>query len=305
MNPPRVSVVLPTRDRAPILCRAIESVLNQSFGDLELIVVDDGSTDNTASVLASFDDPRLVYLRLGDHSGAAAARNAGIRQARGSYVAFQDSDDEWLPDKLARQLELLEAPGSRLAGVGGRYSIDAGPFSGQIDAPRLERGQDYEADLLEGPCCITPLWVIRREILDELELFDERMPCLEDWDLMLRLSNLAPIRAVADNVLIKRGAADSLGADIERRAPAMEALLQRHGRRFLAYPHRHASYCLELAYLCLARRQRLRALRYTARSLRRRGATPRMLRAFLLACARARGSRRPPWPIPGLAADTE
>ncbi len=302
---PRVTVVLPAHNRASTLPRAIRSVLDQTYADLELIVVDDGSTDATADVLGRITDPRLRCLRLMPRRGAAAARNAGIAVARGELVAFQDSDDEWLPRKLELQLALLAASPHELGGVGGRYRIDVPGATGEVVAPALETGGDYERELLEGPCLITPLWMIRRSLLEELGGFDERMPCLEDWDLMLRLSRRSRLSAVDEPVLIKHGAPDTLGADPDRRGPAMQALLERHGTRFLAVPERHGRFCLELAELCFRRGQAPHAVRYALRSLRRRGASPSAVLALfgraLAARVRERLSEPRPAPAPGSA----
>src|SRR5215218_7102231 len=97
MTEPAVSVVIPTYNRAPLLGRSIRSVLAQCYEDFEVIVVDDGSTDDTAEVVAGFRDARVSYVRLARNTGAGAARNVGIRLARGGFLAFQDSDDEWMP----------------------------------------------------------------------------------------------------------------------------------------------------------------------------------------------------------------
>ena len=91
-----------------MIARSIESVLSQTFQDFEIIVVDDGSTDNTEEVVNSFNDERIRYVRHEQNKGEAAARNTGIKLARGDYIASQDSDDEWLPEKLARQIEVFE-----------------------------------------------------------------------------------------------------------------------------------------------------------------------------------------------------
>jgi glycosyltransferase involved in cell wall biosynthesis len=107
MDAPQVSVVLPTRDRAAVVGRAVASVLAQTFSDSELIVVDDGSTDNTIDVIRSFADPRLRVVRLTESGGPSRARNEGVRVSRGTLVAFLDSDDEWLPGKLDRQVTLI------------------------------------------------------------------------------------------------------------------------------------------------------------------------------------------------------
>jgi hypothetical protein len=218
-------------------------------------------------------------------------------------VAFQDSDDVWLPEKLALQLAVFEDHAPAVGAVGGRWVAGDGNGAAEIAAPALETGADYEAELLAGHPLITPVWMIRRQLLEELGLFDERMPCLEDWDLMLRLSLRTAMRAVPATVLVKYGAPDSLGADFGRRAVAMEELLERHEERFLASPRRHASYCLELAYLCVLCGRWRRALRYAVRSLRRRGASPAQLLLFFNASIQARVLHRSAWPVPGLAGD--
>jgi glycosyltransferase involved in cell wall biosynthesis len=105
---PTVSVITPTYNHAEELPRAINSVLAQTFEDFEYIVVDDASTDDTESVVDSYDDERILYIRHEENMGGSAARNTGIEQARGRYIAFLDADDEWLPEKLAAQVECLE-----------------------------------------------------------------------------------------------------------------------------------------------------------------------------------------------------
>src|ERR1043166_1854397 len=113
---PLVSVVLPTYNRAHTLARAVRSVLAQSHRHLEIVVVDDGSTDATVALVQklALEDPRVRLVQQANR-GPAAARNTGVRQARGEFVAFQDSDDEWLVEKLERQLAALErSPGSAM-----------------------------------------------------------------------------------------------------------------------------------------------------------------------------------------------
>jgi len=114
---PAVSVIMPTRNRAELLKRSIASIRAQTFADFELIVINDGSTDHTAEVLAAVGDPRLRVIHNALGGGAAAARNAGIAAARGEFLAFLDADDEWLPDKLAQQVKILAShPGMVLIG---------------------------------------------------------------------------------------------------------------------------------------------------------------------------------------------
>ncbi len=108
LDSPLVSVVIPTFNRAALVGRAIRSVLAGTVADIEVLVIDDGSTDDTADVVAAIGDPRVKFIRQ-ENAGANAARNCGIEAARGRFVAFQDSDDEWLPQRLAAQLAILDA----------------------------------------------------------------------------------------------------------------------------------------------------------------------------------------------------
>jgi len=105
---PIVSIILPTRNRCHLIRGAVESVLNQTFSDIEVIIVDDGSTDKTAQVVTNLNDRRIRYERLNESRGAPVARNIGISLAKGEYIAFQDSDDEWLPQKLEKQMQAFE-----------------------------------------------------------------------------------------------------------------------------------------------------------------------------------------------------
>lgn len=107
-NKPTVSIIIPTYNRRQSIGRFIKSVLNQTYRDFELIIVDDGSTDNTRELVAGFNNERIRYVRHEENKGEAAARNTGIKAARGEYIASHDSDDEWLHEKLAKQIRAFE-----------------------------------------------------------------------------------------------------------------------------------------------------------------------------------------------------
>jgi glycosyltransferase involved in cell wall biosynthesis len=110
----KVSVIIPTRNRAELLTRALNSALRQTYPYFEIIIIDDASEDNTAAIVQNFKDERLRYILLKKNMGAAAARNTGIEQAGGEYVAFLDSDDQWHPEKLAHQVGAMESLSSRV-----------------------------------------------------------------------------------------------------------------------------------------------------------------------------------------------
>jgi glycosyltransferase involved in cell wall biosynthesis len=190
---PCVSVVIPTYNRAPLLGRSLRSVLGQSYVDFEVIVVDDGSTDGTGGVVASFGDPRVRYVALARNAGAGAARNVGIGLARGKFLAFQDSDDEWLPSKLAKQ---MSAFGRGPAGLGVVYSdmqrVWGDGSETYLAAPDVLPGRLVGGRARFYQVCDLGIQsaVIRREWLDAAGHFNEELPALEDLEMFIRLSRL-------------------------------------------------------------------------------------------------------------------
>jgi glycosyltransferase involved in cell wall biosynthesis len=184
-----VSVILPTYNRATLLSRSIGSVLVQTFEDFELIVVDDGSGDDTADVVKAIGDPRVRYVPLGRNRGLSAARNAGLAEARGEFLAFQDSDDEWHPEKLERQLQTFRSHPEAAVVYGDmlRRLVDGQLM--YLRSPDIVRGR------LVNPA--TRFWqtymlamqpaLVRRTCVRE-EQFDESFALFEDLDLHLRLA---------------------------------------------------------------------------------------------------------------------
>jgi len=200
---PRVSVIIPTFNRAAWVAEAVASVVAQSFRDFELIVVDDGSTDTTLEALVRWED-KIQVLRRARRRGVSAARNLGVAAARGEWLAFLDSDDLWLPDKLARQLEYLkENPGLRLCQteeVWVRNGVRVNPpethlkVGGEIFLPSLSR------------CLVSPsAAMMQRKLFEELGGFDEDLPAAEDYDLWLRVAWRHPVGLVPEALVIKRG----------------------------------------------------------------------------------------------------
>jgi len=187
---PRVSVVVPTHNRAEFLPRAIGSILAQTFSNFELLVVDDGSTDRTADVVRGFNDPRIRLLHLGGRCGAGRARNVGIEASRGEWVAFLDSDDEWLPLKLELQMARVgqsDVPNAEVVYCE-RYQ-DYGPAKRiSPSLPSLPEG-DILDDFFKSPIpTTTSVFMVRRSSLLEIGGFDESLPSYQDLDLWLRLA---------------------------------------------------------------------------------------------------------------------
>ncbi len=200
-----VSVIIPTYNRSDWVCEAIDSVLGQTVSPLEIIVVDDGSTDETLDRLCLYRD-RITVLKQ-PNRGVSAARNLGINRSRGRYIALLDSDDLWEKGKLACQRDFFRKNPDALICQTGEIWIRRGKrvnpmkkhakLSGMIFGPSLRL------------CLVSPSAVmIRRDLLDEVGLFDESLPACEDYDLWLRIACRYPVYTTEESHVIKRGGHD-------------------------------------------------------------------------------------------------
>lgn len=193
---PRVSVVIPTYNRAQFISSAIESVLRQSFDDFELIVVDDGSIDRTSEIVTSTRDPRLIAIRQ-DNAGRSNARNRALAMARGELIAFLDSDDLYLPGKLALQVKYMdEHPEAGMIYTSARCIDGLGnDLPGRYEAKRS--GRIYADIAFFRPVTITlPTVMVRKTILEQVGGFDECMSRFEDTDMWRRVSKVTDIHAI-------------------------------------------------------------------------------------------------------------
>jgi len=230
---PTVSVIIPTYNRAHLIKRAIQSVLNQTYQDFEVIIVDDGSTDNTEKVVKSFNDPRIRYIRHEKNKGAAAARNTGIKAAKGKFIAFQDSDDEWLPEKLEKQMKVFETASAKVGVVyTGFWRIENNkkiyiPFSWV-----KQKEGNIHKELLKGSFIGLPTVLIKKECFRKGEMFDEKLPRLQDWELVIRLSKYYNFKCVNEPLLVSYYTSDSISANNEAYIKALKLILSKHFNEF-------------------------------------------------------------------------
>jgi glycosyltransferase involved in cell wall biosynthesis len=209
-----VSVIIPTYNRAQKLLRAISSVLYQTFSDSEVIVVDDGSDDGTAECIKPVM-AHIEYIRHPVNRGVSAARNRGIRASRYPFIAFLDSDDYWLSEKLSAQMAFFkqnpEAVACQTEEIWIRKGFRVNPGkrhvkpSGEIFVPSLKL------------CLVSPSAVVlKRSLLYEVGLFDEDLPACEDYDLWLRISCRYPIHLIPRQLVVKEGGyPDQLSANLK------------------------------------------------------------------------------------------
>lgn len=204
-----VSVIIPTFNRVDVLGRAIESVLRQSLPTTEIIVVDDGSVDHTQKVVGEFQSGAAIPINYiyQHNSGVSAARNNGIRHACGEWIAFLDSDDAWLPDKLKNQAKLIEQhPGYRLCHTQESW-IRNGVRVNQMKKHAKSGGHIFQQCL--PLCVISPSSVvIHRTLFEDVGLFDEALPACEDYDLWLRICAHEAVLFVETPQILKYGGHD-------------------------------------------------------------------------------------------------
>jgi glycosyltransferase involved in cell wall biosynthesis len=225
----KVCVIIPTYNRCAWIKHAIDSVLQQTYQNFELLIVDDGSTDITKGILSEYGNKIKYFYQ--SNKGPAAARNIGIKQSKGTYICFLDSDDRWVKSKLETQVNLVtEHPEIKIC-----YTDETWIRKGiRVNQKRIHQkysGWIYQRCL--PLCIISPSSVmIHREVFDKVGYFDEDMTVCEDYDLWLRISHLYPICFINEKKIVKYGGhEDQLsskywGVD-QFRVKALEKMLQK------------------------------------------------------------------------------
>lgn len=183
---PFISVIIPTFNREKEVVRSIDSVLMQSFNNFEIIIIDDASTDDTLGVLSQYDDRRISIYRHSSNSGVSCARNLGIKKSKSKLIAFLDSDDEWLPEKLSSQVDLIRVAPSSIGMIyGGVENVkDTGSSFFQPNAKGDVFKQMLNANHLHGACSNA---LIRKEVFEKVGGFDPLYPAIEDYEMWLRV----------------------------------------------------------------------------------------------------------------------
>lgn len=293
---PRVSVLLPVRNGEVFLPAAIESILRQTFSSLELIVIDDGSTDASAAIAATFarSDSRVRLLRR-EPEGLSAALNAGIAAARGEYVARMDADDISASDRLQKQVAYLDAhPACAGAGTWIEVLDEAGLHLGVKTF--AETHEQITAALYRGISAIAhPTIVVRRDVLRAAGGYDARRYPSEDLDLWLRLAEKGELANIGETLLQHRRHKAAIGVREREKMKAMALAISNEARKKRGLPPRRgtpilsgtkeaALYHFECARVALIAGPRLAALRHAAATI---AAEPSRLYGYatLLACA--------------------
>jgi len=246
-----VSVVIPTYNRAHIVGRAIRSVLSQTYHSFEIIVVDDCSTDNTKDVVKDFNDQKVKYIKHEKNRGPSAARNTGIKASIGEYIGFLDSDDEWFPEKLDKQVskfqELPDTVGVIYCGAliisdetGQVLRTRIPEFKGNVYFPAL-RG------LYVGGSCVS---LIRKECFQKVGIFDEALITAEDWEMSVRIAKYFKFDFITAVLTKIHMHSQQLSYMLEGKIKSRQHMLQKHYNELLKYPVLLADHLNRLGVLC-------------------------------------------------------
>jgi len=224
-----VSIIIPVYNRAQLLSRSIRSVLNQTFQNFEVIVVDDGSTDDIESVVKSFNDKRIQYIRHEERRGAPAARNTGIRLARGRYIAFQDSDDEWRSEKLEKQMRAFENAPPDLGVVYTSFWRIENGRKNYIPPSNFKQKEGYIHEiLLETNFIATPTAIVKKECFEKAGMFDESLPRLQEWELWIRISKYYRFKHIDEPLVNAYLQPDSISRNMNALIMARKLILEKH-----------------------------------------------------------------------------
>ena len=252
-NNPLVSVVLPTYNRAHLLRRAIQSILSQTYQHLEIIVVDDCSSDNTEEVAKSFCDERIRYVRNKERMGASFSRNIGIKVAHGEYIAFQDSDDVWLPRKLEKQMDAFKNSPREVGVVYTSFwRIDKDRVV-RIPQSNYRKSKDnIHERLLETNFIGTPTAMVKKECFEKVGMFDETLPRLQEWDLWIRISRYYRFKHIDEPLVISYMQTDSISRNIGAHIQAQKRILEKYFEEISKKPKILGKHYYELGtLLCL------------------------------------------------------
>lgn len=254
MSNPTISVIIPTYNRASLLNRSIKSVLNQTFHDFELIVVDDGSTDNTKELINEFmkNDPRIRYIWQENSGGPTKPINAGIKKSKGDYITILGSDDEILPEKLEKQIKKFDSVSKNVGLIycGLQYIPENKNKQSKTIIPKL-RGNLF-TELLKGSFIggITPL--IKKECFQKLGLFDTSLPSGEDWDMWIRISKNYEFDYVPEALAIYHIHGKQISANFNDTIEGFQKILKKYIDDISIYPSIYNDHLIRIGiFYCL------------------------------------------------------
>jgi len=262
---PVVSVIITTYNRAIYLKRAIKSVISQTFKNFELLIIDDCSTDNTEQIVHSITDDRIIYYKNETNMGVHQARNNGIQMARGSFIAFLDDDDEWLPEKLKKQTELFKKLPNEYGLVYSGYLVS---LNGKIVAKNMPKFKgDCRDYLLRFNILATNTALVRRSCFDKVGHF-EYMPSIEDWEMWIRISEYHKFDYVPEALSIYYVHESQVSRNVKKLIIGREIMLNKYFSTWSKHPEILTNRLNDLGRLYCYTRYSFQMRRYFIEALR-------------------------------------
>lgn len=222
-----VSAIIPTYNREKTICRAVDSIISQTYKNIEIVVVDDGSVDDTLKLLEVYGGNVRVIRQC--HKGANAARNRGIREAKGEYIAFLDSDDEWLPQKTYIQMDYLEKKGGQVCYCAYKLISDKTQIVPDIYTDEERYGSNLNVILSQHNVIGTPTLMIKKSVLEDVGLFDESMQRLQDYELCIRIAKKYKIGYIPQVLVNAYYMEKSISNSNDLLVPAYCRIIKMHG----------------------------------------------------------------------------
>lgn len=233
----KVSVVISTFNRCDKLRRAIDSVLAQSFKDIEIIVVDNASTDQTTQMIKEITDERIQYVRHSSNLGGPAARNTGIRMARADLVAFLDDDDEFKPEKLEKQVRKMQESEARVGLIyAGAEIFDEKQGRVTLVNPPRYKGNVYERLLLSTILSSVSSVLVKKECLNKVGAFDETLTSCQDWDMWLRIAKEYEFDYVDETLVRINMHGEQISTNYAALIPGRTRMVRKHEDEFRKHP---------------------------------------------------------------------
>lgn len=226
-----ISVVIPTFNRQDTIIYCLNSVLEQTYKNLEVIVVDDCSTDDTVKTVRNCPDPRVRCVVLEKNSGAQKARNRGIKEAKGDWIAFHDSDDEWLPEKIERQVSELanESFDPWCFVYCNAYRYDKTKGLKHIRMLPVVEGEDKYSTLLQSPAPLFPTIITSKAALEKIGYLDEKVPSFQEWDTSIRLAKYCKIAHIKEPLMIYNvGSNDAISGNAKKHVEGLNYIISKY-----------------------------------------------------------------------------
>ncbi len=290
---PLVSVIIPTYNRAQWLRRAMTSALEQTCRNFEIIVIDDGSTDNTIELVANMASTAVRYIGHDTNRGAAASRNTGISAARGEFIAFLDDDDEWLPSKLEKQLHKFSVSGAAVGVVYAGSSIVSARSGKTIHSFTSRHSREHtDVDFLRTVTFSTSVPLIRKSCFDEVGLFDETLPGAQDKDMWIRLARRYEFEFIPE-VLVRRYIhGEQITTNLKKKIEAKEKIYRKYYDILSLHPDIMAHHLWRIGILYCIDGRSVKGMRCFLRAILCSPATQYLYKDFLLSLTAPRKHRR-------------